>query len=384
MKKVFLMLMLVLLTMQAFAQTSSDNTLQVWMDQRVELTADGTTVTYLTVYEYDPNQNYVAFNMALSVPKGTKVHQSKDRRVYVNDIKLNTDRKADHIISCGMPDDRTIKIIAYSPTNMSLFPDKQDGGVVKELFTVGLVSDNSTINGCYRAEMRDVVFVVREDDGNIYGNIIDHTEYSDFVVVAGQDFAGVDYTMTSAGYGTLILPFDCEIPAGLTVFECDGVDDNCKLVLNKVNSFAANTPYILKGSPASYHFEGVYKALFDEYATPYMTGVFANKKVPVGAYVLQNQADEGLAFYRVYDGTDLTISPYRCYINCLGDDTDRSLRFPDDNYTDAANVEISPKELVDVFTSSGIKVKSLVEMGKALEGLPAGVYIINNNKVIKK
>lgn len=108
MKKVFLMLMLVLLTMQAFAQTSSDNTLQVWMAQRVELTADGTTVTYLTVYEYDPNQNYVAFNMALSVPKGTKVHQSKDGRVYVNDIKLNTDRKADHIISCGMPDDRTI------------------------------------------------------------------------------------------------------------------------------------------------------------------------------------------------------------------------------------------------------------------------------------
>ena len=33
--------------------------------------------------------------------------------------------------------------------------------------------------------------------------------------------------------------------------------------------------------------------------------------------------------------------------------------------------------------SSGIKVKSLVEMSKALEGLPAGVYIINNNKVIK-
>ena len=31
MKKVFLMLMLVLLTMQAFAQTSSDNTLQVWI-----------------------------------------------------------------------------------------------------------------------------------------------------------------------------------------------------------------------------------------------------------------------------------------------------------------------------------------------------------------
>ena len=74
MKKIFnVMLMLVLFSAQALAKATTENTLSVWMDQKVELTADGKTVTRLTVYEYDPNINYLAFNMALSVPKGVKV-----------------------------------------------------------------------------------------------------------------------------------------------------------------------------------------------------------------------------------------------------------------------------------------------------------------------
>ena len=110
-KLIILMLVLYIARASAF---STDNTLSVWMDQKVELTADGKTVTKLTIYEYDPNVNYISFNMALFVPKGTKIHQRKEGRKYVDDIKLNEDRATDHTISCGMPDDHTIKIIAFS------------------------------------------------------------------------------------------------------------------------------------------------------------------------------------------------------------------------------------------------------------------------------
>ncbi len=257
MKKIFnVMLMLVLFSAQALAKATTENTLSVWMDQKVELTADGKTVTRLTVYEYDPNINYLAFNMALSVPKGVKVYQRKEGRKYVNDITLNPDRTYDHTISCGMPNDFTIKIMGYSLTNSELFPDNEDGEIVKELFSIGLIADDTAINGTYKVEMWDVNFsILDEDKQHAKGYGIDHIEYSDFTITGGQDFPGIDYTMTSVGYGTIILPFNCEIPKGLTVLECNGIDNNNVLMLNSVNSFAANTPYIVKGGSCHIPFQ---------------------------------------------------------------------------------------------------------------------------------
>lgn len=389
MKKIIsLSLMLVLFAVRALSQTYPCESLQVWMDQKVELTADGQTVTYLTIYEYNPDRNYVAFNMALSVPKGTQIHKRKQGRdKYVDDIKLDENRKNDHSIACGMPDDRTVKILAYSMTNSELYPDTEEGDVVKELLTIGLTCDNSAINGNYRVEMWDVTFVVREvvdQEVKIYGHGIDHTEYSDFVVSGGQDFPGVDYTLASAGYGTLILPFDCEIPSGLTAYECTGVNRRETLKLNKVNSFAANTPYVVKGTPGDYHFNGVYRALFDTYSTPYMTGAYVEKKVPLDAYVLQDQGWIGIAFFRVYENVNLTLPPYRCYLNPVTSGKPKNIFLPDDDVTGIVEADGTSPELVDVFTTSGVKVKNQVAKDKALDGLPAGIYIINNDKVIKK
>ena len=377
------MLMLVLYTARALAFTT-DNTLSVWMDKKVELTADGKTVTKLTVYEYDPNVNYISFNMAIFVPKGTKIYQRKEGRKYVNDIDLNADRATDHTISCGMPDDHTVKVIAYSITNDQLYPDTEDGTIVKELFTIGLISENTAINGCYRAEMVDVNFTYRDADKKITSNGIDHIEYADFSVTGGQDFPGIDYTMTPAGYGTLMLPFNCEIPKGLTAYECNGVDDSGVLMLNSVNSFAANTPYIVQGTPATYHFSGVYSAIFDEYSTDYMTGEYVEKQVPVGSYVLQNQEQDGLAFYRVYETPEIILPAYRCYLNSKSNaSVYNSLKLPG-TATEITTVEAVENGLVDVYTTSGMKVRHNVSVDEALNGLPAGVYIVNNNKVIKK
>lgn len=382
-KLLFTMLMLASFMTQALG-FSTDNTLSVWMDQKVELTADGQTVTYLTIYEYDPNVNYISFNMAIFVPKGTKIHQRKEGRKYVNDIDLNADRKTDHTIACGMPDDHTVKIIAYSMTNDQLYPDKEDGTIVKELLTIGLVSENTAINGTYRAEMLDVNFTYRDASSKITSNGIDHIEYADFTVTGGQDFPGIDYTMSPARYGTLILPFNSEIPKGLTAYECKGVDEENMLVLDAVSSFSANTPYVVKGEPATYHFNGVYSALFDEYSTEYMTGVYTDRQVPTGAYVLQNQETDGLAFYRVYDTPVINITPYRCYINKpTATQAANCLMLPD-KPTGIATADIDSNKLVDVYNASGMRVKSKVRTDKALEGLPSGVYIINNNKVIKK
>ena len=193
-----------------------------------------------------------------------------------------------------------------------------------------------------------------------------------------------EYKMTAAGWGTIIIPFDCEKPEGLTIYECTSVNDG-KLVVEEVNSFKANTPYLLKGPKdveTTYPLEGYAAKHEDKYEKGVMVGVYSWQEPPADSYVLQNQ-DEGLAFYRHLAGNGVEVGPNRCYINPQSGEL-KSIQFPDDETNGVANANATDSSLVDVYTTAGVKVKHQVEMGKALNDLPAGLYIINNKKIVKK
>lgn len=193
-----------------------------------------------------------------------------------------------------------------------------------------------------------------------------------------------EYVMTAAGWGTIIIPFDCEKPEGLTIYECTSVNDG-KLVVEEVNSFKANTPYLLKGPKdveTTYPLEGYAAKHEDKYEKGVMVGVYSWQEPPADSYVLQNQ-DEGLAFYRHLAGNGVEVGPNRCYIKPQSGEL-KSIQFPDDETNGVANANATDSSLVDVYTTAGVKVKHQVEMGKALNDLPAGLYIINNKKIVKK
>lgn len=193
-----------------------------------------------------------------------------------------------------------------------------------------------------------------------------------------------EYKMTAAGWGTIIIPFDCEKPEGLTIYECTSVNDG-KLVVEEVNSFKANTPYLLKGPKdveTTYPLEGYAAKHEDKYEKGVMVGVYSWQEPPADSYVLQNQ-DEGLAFYRHLAGNGVEVGPNRCYIKPQSGEL-KSIQFPDDETNGVANANATDSSLVDVYTMAGVKVKHQVEMGKALNDLPAGLYIINNKKIVKK
>ena len=113
-----------------------------------------------------------------------------------------------------------------------------------------------------------------------------------------------------------------------------------------------------------------------------MVGVYSWQEPPADSYVLQNQ-DEGLAFYRHLAGNGVEVGPNRCYIKPQSGEL-KSIQFPDDETNGVANANATDSSLVDVYTTAGVKVKHQVEMGKALNDLPAGLYIINNKKIVKK
>lgn len=194
-----------------------------------------------------------------------------------------------------------------------------------------------------------------------------------------------EYVMTAAGWGTIIIPFDCEKPEGLTIYECTSVNDG-KLVVEEVNCLKANTPYLLKGPKdveTNYPLEGYAAKHEDQYEKGVMVGVYVKQEPPLNSYILQNQ-EAGLAFYRHLDiGNGASVGPNRCYIKPQSGEL-KSIQFPDDETNGVTNANATDSTLVDVYTTAGVKVKHQVEMGKALNDLPAGLYIINNKKIVKK
>ena len=194
-----------------------------------------------------------------------------------------------------------------------------------------------------------------------------------------------EYVMTAAGWGTIIIPFDCEKPEGLTIYECTSVND-AKLVVEEVNCLKANTPYLLKGTKGeqtNYILEGYAAKHGEQYEKGVMVGVYVKQEPPLNSYILQNQ-EAGLAFYCHLDqGNGAWVGPNRCYIKPQ-DGGLKSIQFPDDETNGVRTANAADSTLVDVYTATGVKVKHQVEKGKALNDLPAGLYIINNKKIVKK
>lgn len=193
-----------------------------------------------------------------------------------------------------------------------------------------------------------------------------------------------EYKVTEVGWATFIVPFDYDRPDGLTIYECTSVNEDGKLVVEERDYLKANTPYLLKGGEANQILEGYAAKHADTYTNGVMTGVYSDQKAPANSYILLNHPDEaGLAFYFVPDGITAYVDANRCYVNPRAGGL-KSILFPDDETNGVTNANALDLTLVDVYTTAGVKVKHQVEKGKALNDLPAGLYIINNKKIVKK
>ena len=124
-----------------------------------------------------------------------------------------------------------------------------------------------------------------------------------------------EYTLSAAKWGTIIIPFSCAKPDGLKLYEALSLDENGKIVMNEVQRFEANTPYIVGGTPGQYKLEGYAGKHGEKYTKGVLTGVYVLTNPPVGSFILQNHPDEaGDAFYRVPENVTVWTDPNRCYL----------------------------------------------------------------------
>lgn len=185
----------------------------------------------------------------------------------------------------------------------------------------------------------------------------------------------------NAGWATLALPFAAEIPAGLKVYTAADVN-NTVIELTEESTLKANTPYIVNvTAEQKVSFSGWGLASSATCTSGLLTGVFANTAAPVGSYVLQNQPDvAGVAFYNVVADAQPTVTANHAYLTLSAAGANvRALLLPGSDATGIETVEAADAT-VDVYSISGVLVRSGVKKSEALNGLAKGIYIVGGVK----
>lgn len=201
----------------------------------------------------------------------------------------------------------------------------------------------------------------------------------------------MDITMylDQADYGTMILPFEAEIPEGMEVYGVSGYEeatsDYSVLALTPVNTIEANTPYIMKrsGEQVVFNFHGEAKAGDENtYTSGWLSGVLTETYAPKGSYVLQNQEGR-LGFYRVEADNDIKVGAYHAYLTPSTDKEVKAFVF-DHNAADGIHSLATSQALVNVYNVNGVLVRKAVKACDALNGLQGGIYIVNGVKQVVK
>ena len=204
--------------------------------------------------------------------------------------------------------------------------------------------------------------------------------------------AEVSLTVTEAGWATLILPFNAEVPDGLAAYTCGEAEETATegeatLVLEKAATLAANTPYIIQGAADdTYDFSGYGLATQDTYGNSFMTGTLVEKAAAdQGTYVLQNQ-DGKVGFYLVGDAQP-KVGAYRAYLNAEAAPAGSNVQafilkgIDGDGTTTGIDGTVAEADAtVNVYNLNGILVRQNVKMSEALDGLQKGIYIVNGTK----
>lgn len=127
----------------------------------------------------------------------------------------------------------------------------------------------------------------------------------------------VPYTLTSAEWGTLCLPYEAMIPAGLTAYTVSGLTGDA-LVKTEAEKLEMNKPYLITGIPGSYNFEGPATPAKEGLTNGLLVGntTSAQTYAPKDSYVLQNiPAQSGLAFYKVENSGVQKVRQYGAYLD---------------------------------------------------------------------
>lgn len=262
--------------------------------------------------------------------------------------------KSSHVLACSAIEGG-YRFVCYHP-EFTTFKSSS-----KNVLTLHLEANENVVNGVYRISLSGTMIIADKDS-----YIIPNAETEFAIIKDSERSATYEFVMSDAGWGTLILPFDADIPAGLTAYNCVDIEGET-IVLAESSKIYANTPYLLSGVADTYSFTGIPNAVRNEYSSGCMTGVHTDTSIAKG-YVLQGK-NGSAAFYRLEENTPVTMPAAHCFINRESEAP--ILLINGDTGIDGITYDGTAD---DIYRINGVRVEKAEENN---------LYIINKKKVIK-
>ena len=206
-----------------------------------------------------------------------------------------------------------------------------------------------------------------------------------------QDYLDLD--VSEAGVTTCYAPNAFVMPAGLVGGIVKSIDAEANELTVDWRYPAdrvvpAGTGIILEGKTGSY--KG--RLCTDETAAPadnLLRGTLENAVVDEAGYLYYKLADgnEGVGFYwDAQDGKPITNEAGKAYLAIPDTPENLSADFFRWNWyaTGITDVMTDGNAPTDVYTLSGVRIRTQVKMSEALRGLPEGIYIVNGKTLMAK
>lgn len=166
------------------------------------------------------------------------------------------------------------------------------------------------------------LFYVNSNVTSTANNVISGTNCSNLVLSdQGKDFqvpfnfsaGSASYSRTFNGLETLLLPFEANIPTGITAYLIAPSGTAVSGTPISSGIIPANTP-VLVNATGSFTFTGTGNVSTPKAITVnQMNGVYHTIKVPANSYILKTE-NGVVGFYKVIAGNEPMINPFRAYI----------------------------------------------------------------------
>ena len=171
-------------------------------------------------------------------------------------------------------------------------------------------------------------------------------------------------TITSTGWTTLCVPFDFDVPEGITLFTVIGRDEKGHLLKQKVEHPEANKPYLVKGAQGDYLLVGM-TGEPQETDIAYLVnhclhGCLTEKYVPKGCYLLQNH-NGNTAFYQVKENGKVKMGAHRAYLSFDDDvsEVNPCIGLGEDDDASSISLQQVPSQITGIYTIDGMKVDKM-------------------------
>lgn len=207
--------------------------------------------------------------------------------------------------------------------------------------------------------------------------------------------ANVSYNRNFSGTtSTICLPFSCDIPEGVDVYEMTAFNDGHTVEFAKAASIEAYKPYIIRTTGTAFLNLTSGNSGYTFPAEPEEMSVFYDALSFCGTMSRQELRSDEFTKYYGYSSGKLQyvgvgkvgfVNPFRAYFVERSNDDLKTVDIV--LYDVPASIEstdVGRAGFVDVYSIDGRLIKASVEEEKATDGLDKGIYIIGKRKVLVK